>query len=506
MKSSSQTLLAFVTISLLSSTSTFASPERPAAHDVCESPMIHTSPKHFTIEPKDQNKPWGGKFVGNVLHADGTAALTLSKASPIAVRFVAEKTGNITSIRWHAAAVPIPVPTQPPVTEGQGVPDARVTPTLGGKVVVKLIKGDGKGHPSTLPADVIAETADNNELPMGEGNPFWQFKAPAKVVANTPYFLVFYQLEDHKLIGLVTQTVADTVTTQPAPPAGEPVQPVQGQGAIRDDGTNMPRITPPLLRDGVAGPFYNAKTPIKIRQLVSLPCAPGLACPAVLTEQWQNVPGQAVGNYELTYDDGVVTGPSILSAGANPDLAIEKIGGPNRVREAFIVKDETYASGVWFRAWRTLDRATVPPVITQPAQGTTEAKREPNNNLRVIIRDAEFKALKVVSLPPCAISFKPGRKWQFAQFNGTLKLTPGKYYIVFRADKPIYETSLTQDGRALQYKSKNIPGIAETDVELGAQITTDDGKTWRGAKFKPSTATTTFDPSAHITAGMQTYQ
>ncbi|MDF1586040.1 DUF2341 domain-containing protein [Marinimicrococcus flavescens] len=129
-------------------------------------------------EPADQ--PFAGRLHGNPYMCDTVSEVQFYPGRPAAKRIVAERSGELTALRWH--------------NRYQNVAGASgYSSGDGGKVVVR-VESDAGGLPS---GEVLGETAVNGGAgaPVSQGFfPQWRFLAPVPLEAGRAYHLVWYQV------------------------------------------------------------------------------------------------------------------------------------------------------------------------------------------------------------------------------------------------------------------------------------------------------------------------
>jgi hypothetical protein len=118
-----------------------------------------------------QDRPFADRFYGNPFHADGLAERRLQPGSPVAKRFLADRTGSLVAIGWPW----------------------RVDSGDGGDVVVK-IETDHEGKPSGLAIGTTAINGDRGKPATQGASPEWSFEQPVPLEAGRAYHVVWYQV------------------------------------------------------------------------------------------------------------------------------------------------------------------------------------------------------------------------------------------------------------------------------------------------------------------------
>ncbi len=133
----------------------------------------------------EQDRPFGDRLYGNPFHADALAERRLSVGSPIAKRFVAERTGAVVAVGWAC----------------------RVDGGDGGDVVLK-IETDDQGRPSGLAIGTTAINGGAGKLATQGGLVEWPLEHPVPLEAGRAYHLVWYQVGSSGTIAVVHHRAA----------------------------------------------------------------------------------------------------------------------------------------------------------------------------------------------------------------------------------------------------------------------------------------------------------
>jgi len=238
--------------------------------------------------------PWNNRFYGNPFHADTVADLPVKPGGDAAVRFRAERSGQLQAVNFQ-------------VRGNYGREGAGYSHGDGGLIQIEL-QGDRGGIPD---GQVLAKTSVNNGLgrpylvegghPVEGRVPKWFFESPANLEAGRRYHLVYKNL---------AKDGADNYWAINPQRAYSPIP----EGSLR------------------AGPYWGDDCAILQRK----------------GDGWQLWP-QHFGFFQFFYNDGHVTGSPIIHSSQG---FARSFGGGTMVREHFHINDyPRLVSGVWFRVW-----------------------------------------------------------------------------------------------------------------------------------------------------------
>ena len=376
----------------------------PVSNSVQASPVVTVSEGW----PSNTNGdlPMAGIFYGN--HVSGVAAANAGIGVESTRRFRAERTGDVSYVRYHNRTLndyniksrceSFGAGSQWCGCVDAGLDEYTCGYTLGssyhvgngGTIVVEMRPDDGSGLPSNT---VLGKT--EAFIPMdnsGTHYPALQFTSPVRIQEGVIYHLVF--------TNLTPPTTCELTRVSPQKAASCP----RNQGAMGLNGNfmiNTPSTTGrrgPFRGDSAAANYFRRSAGDEWRLYE-------------LNLSW----------YELGYVDGVAVGESYTSIDSSR-TAVQTIGGSIKARQIFTVRDATRkVDGLWLNFGHT-----------NSADGSS---------LSVVLKDSDGQALATGAITSSALCRQRVKDesihlshwcqdWSYTSFGETVSLLEGSEYSV----------------------------------------------------------------------------